>query len=60
MLALLFMCDIPLTVNCVKARPCPALLCAMHSYRPSSSEDAWAISHDAMAEFLIQNTRLVR
>ncbi len=46
--------DIPLTVSCVKARPCPALLCATHSYRPSSSADAWAISHDAMAEFLIQ------
>ena len=46
--------DIPLTVSSVKARPCPALLCAMHSYRPSSSADACAISHDAMAEFLLE------
>lgn len=50
----LCVCDIPLTVSSVKARPCPALLCAMHSYRPSSSADARAISHDAMAEFLIE------
>jgi len=46
--------DIPLTVNCVKARPCPALLCTMHSYGPSSSADAWAISHNAMAGPLMQ------
>lgn len=46
--------DIPLTVNWDKARPCPALLCAMHSYRPSSSTDACPISHNAVADFLMQ------
>lgn len=46
--------DIPRTVSWVKARPWPALLWAMHSYRPSSSAEARSISHEARAEFLIQ------
>lgn len=50
----LLLCDVPLTVNCVTAHPCPALLCAIHSYGPSSSADAFGISHDAMAEYLKQ------
>lgn len=50
----LLLYDIPLTVNCVTAHPCPALLCAIHSYGPSSSADAFGISHDATAEYLKQ------